>query len=198
MKKIKNIYMYSIGILVILFGLYFLQSSDSSDASIYPNLKTKEFGELQLSMEYNSADQMILKQFKNKDQISSKQKKFLKKEMNDYLSFQLKIENLKGNGILKNLVSTVPDYQTLIQYLSFDIQNDIFLCTENDTLKCAFTHFERNFDLAPYANVEVGFYRDELRTSICQNDQWSVLYHADHLGLGPLYFNYESDKVCDK
>ncbi len=190
--------MYSIGIVSILFGLFFLQSEkyrNVMEDSEY--IKTKTFGNLELSLEYKSTAEMLNEQLNDVEDGNSVSKGELKESLEDYMSFKLKLENLKGNGMLKNIVKTVPEYQALIQYLSFDMQKDLFLCTENDTLQCSFAHFERNFDLAPYANIGLGFYRTGLGESICQNENWSVLLHADRFGLGPLYFRFDSDKVCD-
>ena len=49
------------------------------------------------------------------------------------------------------------DYQSLVEYLSFKIQDDITLEVGKEILECKFSVFERSFGVKPSATLNLGF-----------------------------------------
>jgi hypothetical protein len=73
-------------------------------------------------------------------------------EMIIYFEFQEK----HNQDILKKYHDE--DYEAAVSYLAFGIANDFFLVSDQgDTLKSAYANYERNFHVAPFEKVIVGF-----------------------------------------
>src|SRR5438105_2151917 len=68
--------------------------------------------------------------------------------------FNLKIELTNGQGeILKYNLASPQQYDSRIKYISFGMQNDIFIVQNSDTLRPGLYQFERIFEVAPIATV---------------------------------------------
>ena len=158
-------------------------------------IKERQFNDLKIKVRHQSADE-ILEKHKDIESMDRKERKELLDSYRSYSHYQLCMENAGGSGMLKKMAADPSEYQTLIQYLSFDLSKDLFLCTSQDTLKCSFTHFERNFDLAPYIRVDVGFFEKDLENKLCAEESWSLQFNADHFGIGPVKFAFDSEKLC--
>ena len=69
---------------------------------------------------------------------------------------KVEIENTEGEFIRYGNPSA-EEYSHRINYCSFQMQKDIFLVEGDDTLACGLFHFERTYDIAPYATFLLGF-----------------------------------------
>ncbi len=73
-----------------------------------------------------------------------------------YFKLRISLVNEFGDLLKYNLNS--PDqYTERIKYASFEMQNDIRLVQNKDTISCKLFHFERLFDAAPYSTFLLGF-----------------------------------------
>ena len=99
--------------------------------------------------------------------------------------------------MLKQIANSLSNYQELISYLSYNITEDISLQTPSDTIPATFAHFERNFDVAPFANVDIGFQIEHLNSDLEDHDSWQIVFDASRFGLGPLQFRFESQEVIE-
>ena len=95
--------------------------------------------------------------------------------------YALRIYNMQEPAsILTHSAWNIEDYQHRIQYLAFDMQQDIKLLSGSDTTACALYHFERSYDVKPYTTLMLAFPAQELSSTFLYDDQiW---------GLGPVMF----------
>jgi len=72
--------------------------------------------------------------------------------------YDLKI-SLSGEQteLLKYKLQSGQEYQDRVNYFAFKMQKDISLVEGSDTVPCALYHFERAYDVAPYAKFLLGF-----------------------------------------
>jgi hypothetical protein len=79
------------------------------------------------------------------------------KELQDLQYYTLKIASLSGSDMMKTGINTAQEYANRLHYFSDIAQYDIRLIDGKDTLTCALFHFERNYGVAPYNNIVLGF-----------------------------------------
>jgi hypothetical protein len=120
-------------------------------------LKSKQIDEVTYSAKYKPVDYIIAMETRDE-----KLTRAIYKEKHDELSglqyFDLRIEIDKANGeLLKYALRSGSQYESRVTYLAFDIKNDIKLVDGNDTLECVMSHFERVYDIVPYATILLGF-----------------------------------------
>ncbi|MFI5140711.1 MAG: hypothetical protein ACHQII_00015 [Bacteroidia bacterium] len=119
--------------------------------------KNKEIEDLTYSLFYKPAE-FIVTQEEQTDHVSAQ---VLKKKMDeldglDYYDFKIQLTNDEGE-LLKHKLSSVSEYQDRLNYFSFNMQQDIKMIEGIDTVSCALFHFERAYDVAPYAIFLLGF-----------------------------------------
>ena len=79
------------------------------------------------------------------------------KELNGLQYYTLKIQALAGKEMMRTGISSEQEYSNRLQYFSDLAQYDMRLVDGNDTLTCVLFHFERNYGVAPYNNMVLGF-----------------------------------------
>lgn len=94
----------------------------------------------------------------------------------DMSYFKLKIESPSHSGeLLKYKLLSPHQYESRIKYLSFEMQNDIYIIQDNDTLRPGLYQYERAFEAAPYATIMMGFdnkkFNKEKQLTLCFNDR---------------------------
>jgi len=198
MKKISKKYWMSLGVLVVIsLGLLafannfvdpidYLQSANSDNS---PLVKSHVFDDVKIEVNYRPAAYMATSQLV-KSQIKDGDYEEIKSEFASTSNYNLKIENLGGGAIMKGIANDAMQYQDLVQYLSFGIQQDLYIGNEQDTFPCSFVHFERNYDVAPFLNVQFGFNLDNFD----KGEEWFVMFDADRFRLGPLYYRFENNE----
>ena len=79
------------------------------------------------------------------------------------------------------------DYQKTVEYMSFKIQKDFKVVTNNkkDTIQCAGVAFERNFKIAPNNKVMLYF------SGINPNDMIQLIYQDNLFQKGTLKFSFK-------
>ncbi len=81
------------------------------------------------------------------------------------------------------------DYYNKIYYFGLEMQQDIKLLESDDTLKCVLFHFERNYDLAPYVDFNLGFEKNT-----APGDRELILM-AHKIGLGTVKFRFKAAAI---
>lgn len=72
--------------------------------------------------------------------------------------YRMRIGLQSGQGdVLQYGANNTDEYYARVSYFSFDMQKEISLIVENDTLPCRLFHFERNYGAAPYVDFMLGF-----------------------------------------
>ena len=157
---------YSKTILFFSGLLFFGCSSDLSPKDIL------EFGEDQKNSfrkektiepfmfvtQYKPVDYIIAMESQGAD-IESEFYQTRRKELGDemhYFNFHIKPTD-NSTSPLKYIVKSETEYNKIINYLAFEMQDDIYLLDGLDTLKCQLFHFTRNYDVTPNLDFVLGF-----------------------------------------
>ncbi len=119
--------------------------------------KTKHIEDITYFLFYKPAEYVIAEEQKTKT-ISTKiySKKIAELEGLDYYDFKIQLTSDEGE-LLKHQLGTTAEYEQRLNYFAFDMQRDIKIIEGIDTLDCALFHFERAYDVAPYAVFVLGF-----------------------------------------
>lgn len=139
--------------------------------------QTKRIGDIQLSLQYAPSTYLELIQDGASD-----------KEMQQYILEMIVLDS-KNTDIAKYNISTIPDYEMRMQYMSFSMQQDIKLVDGNDTLECKWFHFERGADIKPHRTWLLGF--DKLLATDTQTK--TLIVDASKLGAGIVKFKFDKN-----
>lgn len=104
--------------------------------------------------------------------------------------FYFEIEDVQNQDLLKKYHAA--NYDGAVKYLSFDILNDLRICTQaGDTLKPNFALYERNFHLAPFERVLIDF------SGLDQEAAFEFIYQDNLFGKGELRFSFPDQQFID-
>jgi hypothetical protein len=130
--------------------------------------QTVENGQMSYRLSFRSPETFALAEMKT-DEYSIKRYNDLMEEYNGHLYFLLELSDTtkQADLLAKNIKPDLSphDFTSRIFYLSAEIKDDLELITsDNDTLVCEFSHFERNYKLSPHLRVMLGFEKPEKET----------------------------------
>ncbi|MBL1231533.1 MAG: hypothetical protein COA31_002330 [Flavobacteriales bacterium] len=111
------------------------------------------------------------------------------KEIKDFQYYTLKIESLKGTEMMRTNISSEHEYSQRLQYFSDLVQYDLSLEENNDTLSCQLFHFERNYGVAPYNNIVLGFPKPT------QESAKTLVFNDQMLGIGKIKLKIEKENI---
>lgn len=111
------------------------------------------------------------------------------KEIKDFQYYTLKIESLKGTEMMRTNISSEHEYSQRLQYFSDLVQYDLSLEENNDTLSCQLFHFERNYGVAPYNNIVLGFPKPT------QENAKTLVFNDQMLGIGKIKLKIEKENI---
>ncbi len=106
-------------------------------------------------------------------------------ELSEHLYFELKLAS--GNGhtpFLHTDVNSQEEYNQRLDYYAFHVARDLKLAIGDDTLTCAYHHFERNYGMAPYSKLLAVF---PINPQDLKDDP-VFIYQDQMLGTGPVSF----------
>jgi hypothetical protein len=119
--------------------------------------KEKTIDDITFSIQYKPSEYIACIEEK-KDQISDSILNEKNEELSDMEYYDLTISLTEGQGeLLKHDLTSVAEYDARVQYFAFDMQQDIKLIEDGDTIPCSLYHFERTYDVAPYSKFLLGF-----------------------------------------
>lgn len=151
----------------------------------------KEMDDLSYNLQFRTYDYIICIENKGTPVADSlKRQRYEELKGMDYFEFTIKLIN-GGGELLKYKLTSNSDYSSRVQYFAFDMQKDFQVkYGDSDPLPCVLYHFERTYDIAPYAKFIIGFERPK------GNDfQDIVVEYNDRVfdkGLMKFIFNKES------
>jgi len=164
-------------------------------------VKTNEVGKMVYQLRYEPINFKILNKIKNK-MITKEQ---YNEEVNRYTGsqyFVFKIKLKEGNGdLLKYEATNAQQYSERVQYFSFGMQNDFYLLSGEDRLKCNLFHFERSFDASPYCTFLLGFdSTDELiEEGVTVKEKVKedkiLVYNDQVFGAGPIKYKIKAEDI---
>ena len=78
-----------------------------------------------------------------------------------YYYFKFRISNLAfKEELLKYNLLSYESYEDRVKYFSFQVSNELSLIEGNDTIPCAFSHFERVYGIDPGLTLNCGFLKN--------------------------------------
>lgn len=111
------------------------------------------------------------------------------KELNEFQYYTLKIESLTGEEVLSTKITTEQEYFDRLYYFTDALEYDLMLEENKDTLSCQLCHFERNYGVAPYNNINLGFTSTKIQTDK------TLVFNDQVLGLGKIKFKIEKKNI---
>ena len=108
----------------------------------------------------------------------------------DLQYFTLRITSGDNEELMKAQGGDNLEYFQRLEYFSGQMQDQLRLIDGKDTLPCVLYHFERNYGLAPYSDIDLAF----AGTTAKNNDK--ILYYEDILlGTGPIYIPISGEAI---
>lgn len=151
--------------------------------------KEKTIDDITFSLQYKPSEYVICMEEK-KDQISDSLLKLKQAELSDMEYYDLTISLAEGQGeLLKHNLTTVSEYDERIKYFAFDMQQDIKLIEDGDTIPCSLYHFERTYDLAPYSKFLLGF----MKGKNSEPKKRTLTFYDKIFNKGFIKFNYTDE-----
>ncbi len=144
------------------------------------------FKDYSFSVKYIPHHAQALRNFRDDPNRDSLINQFVKNNQTTAF-FMLKIAKT-GDMVNQDLVKTVAkaerNYTSVLEYFSFNMQQDVKLVVGKDTFPCVLWHYERGFDAKPNATFLLSF---NLRNNPETAQQDLTLNYEDHLfGVGIL------------
>lgn len=143
-------------------------------------VKTKKLSDFDFELTYRPHEYIALTEAVNgltNETLASK-----KEELDDLHYLALKIKGNGTGGLLETNATSENDYNLRLYYYSSEAQLDMHLIQEKDTMPCVLYHFERNYQLAPYNTIVMGFEPQQYDLS----KSLEFVYNDRVLGLGPV------------
>jgi hypothetical protein len=153
-------------------------------------IQTKTINDLEYKLQYKPIEYIVAKD-KVLGDIDFSKKRI---ELGDlqYFTFQIKILGSTQTPLKYNL-SSENEYYERIKYFSFEIQRDLKLIVNNDTLNCVLAHFERTFNISPTATFSLAFENNN-ETEIFDKE---FIYTDKVFNTGPLRFIIKKQDIID-
>ncbi|MFL5763544.1 MAG: hypothetical protein ACJ77K_06335 [Bacteroidia bacterium] len=108
--------------------------------------------------------------------------------------FKLRIEVKDHTGeILKYELSSAQQYNQRLDYMAFRMQNDLCIVQGKDTLYPGLYHFERSYDLAPFADVMLAFDNQKFHPE----EEFTIVYNDQLFNKGYLKYIYHQKQLID-
>ena len=155
--------------------------------------KTKELSEIQYKMCYLPQQTMAYMELKGED-YTEEQFKEACGHYSEMSYFNFRIQLTGGTGeLLKYKLSSAGEYNERINYMAFKMQDDIFLVQGKDTLHPGLFHFERIYEVAPYATVMLAF--DDKKFN--KENEFTIVYEDRLFHKGYIKYNYKPKQLID-
>lgn len=156
--------------------------------------KEKTIDELLFSVQFKPYDYIICEEEKN-DTINKHIRNNKISELNDMEYYDLRITIKDSQGeLLKYNLSGVAEYNERVNYFAFQMQKDISLIQNGDTIPCGLYHFERAFDTSPSSTILLGFKKIKGRKS---TEEKTIVFHDKIFDKGIIKFTFDSKELTN-
>lgn len=153
-------------------------------------LRKKTIGGLQLEALYCPVPYIIANELKSNHlpkAVYQKRAKVLSK-LQQY-QLQLAVTEREATTVVNWMIADNSASEKRLNYLSFGMQQHIYLVEGNDTLPCVSYHFERSYDAAPHRTFLVGF--DNKNTT---GDK-VLVFDSPEFHTGPIKIRFKEDAI---
>jgi len=155
--------------------------------------KTKEISELNYRLSYMPKECLAYIETKNTE-YSKELFEEARTHYDGMTYFNLRIELKGGSGeLLKYNLNSGQQYNDRITYMSFKMQKDVFLVQDKDTLYPGLFHFERIYEVAPYATVMMAFDNEKFNPE----EEFTIVYDDKLFNKGYIKYNYSTKQLID-
>jgi hypothetical protein len=155
--------------------------------------KVKDISDMRYSLSYMPAEAMAFLELRKEEYDITKFQK-TKESYSEMSYFNFKIRALETKGeLLKYRLSSPYQYENRVKYMSFGIENDIYLVQGKDTLHPGLCHFERIFEVAPYATIMLAFDNKKFN----KDQEFTIVYNDRLFEKGFVKFNYRNKQLIN-
>lgn len=151
----------------------------------------KKIDKLAYVLQYKPVEYMVAIEQKHPE-LKTEVLKKRSKEMSDLQCYTLRLISADKHTDVATLgLNSDQDYTVRNTYMSFDMQNDIYMVDGSDTLSCALFQYTNNYGLAPYADFVIAFenkYQDKIQDKI-------VVYDDKIFGGGIIKFSISKEDI---
>lgn len=202
MKDYKRLMIRSLRLTVLFALLSCLMMSCSS--SLLPSeyvkwvantenglVKTKHIDEISAKVIYKPLDYVIANEMRTND-IKNTEYQQRKKELEGMQYYNLVLDITDARNILNYKVNDLGGQETRIQYLSFGMQQDIYLEENGKELPCKLFHFERNYNITKERTFLLAFEQDK---NTIETDKTLVI-NSPMLGTGPIKIKFLAKDIA--
>lgn len=152
-------------------------------------IQRKSIDEYKYELKYLPVEYMITNEEKS-NKLNKVVYDSLKKEYDgmEYFELKLSVDGFNGEPAKYNSIN-MSDYQQKIMYLSFAMQNDLYIELKGDKkIKCKLFHNERIYGVAPYSKFLFGFSKEDLKEDV---NEFKVVFDDQLFNTGKIKFNWE-------
>ena len=160
--------------------------NESNGLKVKKNISDYEF-----TLLYKPLDYVVVREMKS-EELKKKLLDERKKELEGMQYYTLKIKSNTSNDLMKTGISSEDEYYQRLEYFMSPAQDDISLIDGRDTLPCLLYHFERNYGLAPFNNIVLGFAKTEDKKE--QKDK-TLIYDDQVLGTGKIQITIKGNDI---
>lgn len=156
-------------------------------------VKNKEISEMNYKLSFMPKEYLAHLELKN-EVYTEEQFAESVKHYSEMTYFNFRIELVGGSGeLLKYNLNSGQQYNDRINYMSFRMPKDIFLIQGKDSLSPDLFHFERIFEVAPYATVMIAFDDEKFNPA----EEFTIVYNDRLFNKGCIKFNYRPKLLID-
>lgn len=120
--------------------------------------KTKQVGDMKFDVQYKPLPYLLAMEKRSNDISEAYYAEHEERFANQHhYNFKLDIPDNPYMDVEKVGVHTEQEWSDRLQYLAFDMKNDISLIVGQDTLAPALFHFERSYNLTSYRSFVLAF-----------------------------------------
>ena len=153
-------------------------------------VKAKQLGEITYSLQYKPAEYVLCTEH-GSNSLPADQVKLELSELDGLDYYDFKIQLTDGSGeLLKYKTASYQEYDARVNYMSFAMQNDLKLIAGEDTLGCKLFHFERIYDVAPYATLLLAFPK-------ARGNERTFMYQDKLFGKGIIKFTFTKEELSN-
>jgi hypothetical protein len=116
---------------------------------------SKNMGDIKYLLQYKPIDYVLLKENPTEPKIKKEDVEGMQ-----YFTLSYALTNQEKDVLRYNL-SGQADYYERVNYMSYGLQQDIYLVDGKDTLPCILFNFVRAYGLSPKADVMLGFEKNK-------------------------------------
>ena len=112
--------------------------------------------EFATTLRYCPSDYMALVSANGKPDFA-KEFELRKSDFTGSYNFILKLANKEASDLLTYKLKNKDEEFHRIKYFSEEIQHDLYMITDQDTLSCSLCHFERTYNTSPFITLNLNF-----------------------------------------